>query len=42
VEEPASLGNLEDIKIKSNLDYVVDLFKPTHATKEELLHSKKA
>jgi hypothetical protein len=42
VEEPASLGNLEDIKIKSNLDYVVDLFEPTHATKEELLHSKKA
>jgi hypothetical protein len=42
VEEPASLGNLEDIGIEGNLDYAVDLFEPTHASKEELLHSRGA
>jgi len=41
VEEPTNLGDLEDIKTKGNLDYTFDLFEPTHATKEELLHSKK-
>ncbi len=41
VEEPTSLGNLEDIRTKGNLVYVVDLFEPTHATEKELLHSKK-
>jgi len=42
VEELTSLGNLEDIRIEGNLDYAVDLFEPTHAPKEELLHSIKA
>jgi hypothetical protein len=42
VEEPTSLGNLEDTRTKGNLDYVVDLFEPTHATEKELLHSRKA
>ncbi len=42
MEKHASLSNLEDTRIKSNLDYVVDLFEPTHATEKELLHSRKA
>ncbi len=42
VEKPTSLGNLEDTRTKGNLDYAVDLFEPTHATKNELLHSRKA
>jgi hypothetical protein len=40
VEELVSLGILEDIRTKGNLDYVVDLFKPTHAFEKESLNSK--
>jgi hypothetical protein len=42
LEDPASLGNHEDIRKEGNLDYAVDLFEPTYATERELLHSKKA
>ncbi len=42
VEEPTSLGNLEDTRTEGNLDYVVYLFEPKHAIEEELLHSRKA
>jgi len=42
VEEPTSLGNLEDTRTQGNLDYVVDLFEPTCAIEKELLHSRKA
>ncbi len=40
VEELVSPGVLEDIGTKGNLDYVVDLFKPTRAFEKELLNSK--
>ncbi len=42
VEEPTSLGNLEDTRTEGNLDYIVDLFELTCAIEEELLHSRKA
>ncbi len=42
VEKPTSLGNLEDTRTKGNLDYIVDIFEPTHAIEKELLHSRKA
>jgi hypothetical protein len=41
VEEPTSLGNLENIGTKGNLDYAVDIFEPTHVTEKELLHFKR-
>jgi hypothetical protein len=42
VEEPTSLGNLENIGTKGNLDYAVDLSQPTHVIEKELLHFKRA
>jgi len=42
VEEPTSLGNLENIGTKGNLNYAIDLSKPTHVIEKELLHFKKA
>jgi hypothetical protein len=40
VEEFVSLSNLKDIGTKGNLQYEVDPSKLTHASKEELMHSK--
>ncbi len=41
MEEPTSRNNLEDTRIKGNLDYTIDLFEPTHAIEKELLHFRK-
>jgi hypothetical protein len=40
VEKSISPGILENIGTKGNLDYVVDLFKPTRAFEKELHNSK--
>jgi len=40
VEQLTSLSNLENIGTKGNLYYAVDLFEPTHASEEELMHSR--
>jgi hypothetical protein len=42
VEEPTSLGIIEDTRTKSTLDYIVNLCEPTNAYEGELFHSKKA
>jgi hypothetical protein len=42
VEEPTSLGNLEDTSTKGYLDYIVNLFQPTHVTEKELVHFRRA
>jgi hypothetical protein len=42
VEEPTNFGNLEDTWTKSNLDYIVDLSKPTCAIEKKLVHFGKA
>jgi hypothetical protein len=40
VEQLTSLSNLENIGTKGNLYYIVDLSEPTHASEEELMHSR--
>ncbi len=42
VEEPTSLGNLENKGTKGNLNYIINLFEPTCVIEKELVHFRRA